>query len=149
MRQIKFRAWDKISKILLTVINIDFRKDRVKMCTPDLPSNEWNNQLNMVDLMQSTGLLDKNGKEIYEGDVIINPADPENKKWEVVFVTGKSKLGEHDDEWGLGIGFYRRISDAENCEGEPKCSHDVFELLTSDFPARILGNVYENPDLLK
>jgi uncharacterized phage protein (TIGR01671 family) len=66
-RQIKFRAWDVVMKSMhelagfqtykeLTVIH--YGTSGFKNCSPD-----------HVKLMQFTGLLDKNRKEIYEGDV--------------------------------------------------------------------------------
>lgn len=66
MRQIKFRAWDKHGEIFRTEFYINFdgvlyynSSIGIKKCTED----------NYV-LNQFTGLLDKNGKEIYQGDIM-------------------------------------------------------------------------------
>ena len=57
MREIKFRAWDKINKRWIKRFNIDLLSIDVS-------------ELSNIELMQYTGLKDTNGKEIYEGDII-------------------------------------------------------------------------------
>ena len=65
MREIKFRIWDKINRMWLRCFNVNL------FDIGDLPN---------VELMQYTGIKDKNGKEVYEGDIVIlNDAEEENK----------------------------------------------------------------------
>lgn len=66
MREIKFRAWYKDAEQMLNVRDINF-------CGEDLDAYEMEGDwlsFQDVELMQYTGLKDKNGKEIYEGDIV-------------------------------------------------------------------------------
>ena len=75
--------------------------------------------------MQFTGLLDKNGKEIYEGDIVETPHKLMKKyKWQVIFHKGAFVLSD-------GIGF----------------RHFYSQKYTQKYG--VIGNIYENPELLK
>jgi uncharacterized phage protein (TIGR01671 family) len=63
MREIKFRAWEKNLKEIIPIDSINFEHKMVNM------NSAWR-FFNEIELMQYTGLKDKNGKEIYEGDII-------------------------------------------------------------------------------
>jgi uncharacterized phage protein (TIGR01671 family) len=94
---------------------------------------------------QFTDLHDKNGKEIYEGDIVRNHwTDCNGKfignKWEV-------KFGEYDDseiEWGSpGIGFY-----CENKHGEQQSIINL-PVDRNHITVEVIGNIYDNPELLE
>jgi len=108
-REIKFRIWDKINRMWLRCFNVNL------FDIGDLPN---------VELMQYTGLKDKNGKEIYEGDIVIlNDAEEENR------CVVKYKYGSYI----LIDGDLRE--DLSNVE-----SHKFLE---------VVGNIYENKNLLE
>lgn len=120
MREIKFRAWDTERKEMFypnwiltsTGCNVD------KMEHPK--HGELHRKDNTAILMQYTGLKDKNGKEIYEGDI--------------VHVKGKLPVvGEVD---GLQQVFYTGCSFAPN-------------IITKAKMVEVIGNAYENPELLE
>jgi len=114
-RIIKFRAW----------------KD--EQMYGDTKSKTW--LMNKVDckIMQFTGLLDKNGKEIYEGDIIeFNESDKiKDGTYMRFFVVWIS-----DRQAGYGWGLANKVN--------PDVSLG-FSHVTSE---EVIGNIYENPELL-
>lgn len=124
MREIKFRAWDENKKKMVP------DKELQIMTMPDFRSVPLNQSLEMLGvvhkLMQFTGLLDKNGKEIYEGDIIRIPKQADYKAiWEVDFIRGAFVLTD-------GIGFRYFYPDSDQFPKEYE----------------VIGNCFENPDLL-
>ena len=64
MREIKFRVWDSEKKKILPIQRHSFKTGK------SMPYG-WNIEYVFDGLMQYTGLKDKNGKEVYEGDVLL------------------------------------------------------------------------------
>lgn len=131
----RYRAWDKIHKTMYEVddiMSIDFGKSEISVKTLFFERTNYYDFDDIV-LMQSTGLTDKNGKEIFEGD-IVSDGD----------TTGDIK---HHTTYGFYMvddkGIERWFSDNASIEdfGEDvKTAHRIIE---------ILGNIYENPELLE
>lgn len=97
----------------------------------DSVAGEWivNNDLN---LMQSTGLFDRNGKEIFEGDVITNGKD-------VMCMKRHNTLGFYVEKKGK-VEFIADCAILEEFEEDAKEIADSLE---------IIGNIYENKDILE
>ena len=126
-RIIKFRTW------IPTGYDDDDNPTGYKMID-DLAFEEYlplNDHLRNFEspLMQFTGLYDKNGKEIFEGDAlysdrILTDEDPPNDRWivDVTFEDGAFCYGWHGDPLDKG-----------------ECSTEM----------EVIGNIYENPELFK
>lgn len=127
MRNIKFRAWDVENKEMLKVQELDFEPTfyggRIAI-RPD-QYNDYFDTEDMI-LMQYTGLKDKNGKEIYEGDII------------KAFTSGK---------WRIGIIIYEHSGFTIDVTINKDLEYgrtSIIENLTE-----IIGNIYANPELLE
>lgn len=120
-REIKFRCWwDNRMHI---VEEINFKRKRVDLLGADIISIEE------CILMQYTGLKDKNGKEIYEGDLVkCNPAYLKSD------ALRKVEWLEDDDYIRCG---YTPLCDNFYDNG---LSYEDFE---------VVGNIYENKELLE
>ena len=122
---LRYRAWDKLSNYIFDVALIDFDTQMVK-----LGGRKYRN-LDEVILMQSTGLKDKNGKEIFEGDIIAT------NSFACIVGFGKYDYFEDDGIKITGIGFYLGYLNVEPATYSP------FE---SPFleNCEVLGNIHEN-----
>lgn len=127
----KFRAWDKELKTMLDVSLIDLKKG--VLVGEHWKFGETNSMsFDEIVLMQSTGLKDKNGKEIFEGDVVRYNID-------VVDIKKHPTLG-----------FYTVLNGREGFFGDGMIIED-FEKDAEEFSqiVEIIGNIYENPELLE
>lgn len=143
MREIKFRAFIKKYNEIQKVTCIDFVGtssqpngwiaipwDDGYNYDPETCDRDCVFDLKDVELMQFTGLLDKNGNEIYEGNIVRE--ENINAIWEVYY--------DEEEAW-----FWLRKPDEVlgqwNCGEDPAYPH--WE------ESEIVGNIYKNPDLLR
>jgi len=120
MREIKFRAWDKRERKMYYDVQDEYDSTFPSFAT--LLNNDF------FEVMQSTCLKDKNGKEIYEGDIV---------------------------EIECGCGYKDKMPIEWNCN-----SYKLKQTWSHDFPdgelelcqlkrTEVIGNIYENPELLE
>jgi YopX protein len=117
-REIKFRVWDKYEGYFNSEYSINGMYVYGYCEGGQIPTEEQHKLI----FMQFTGLKDKNGKEIYEGDVLRNTW---NHRTFVV-------------EWDEGE--YPFQSDADSTANEWNVKYGGCE---------VIGNIYQNPELLK
>lgn len=123
MRKIKFRAWDIINKKWHIWHQFTHTYDGEPYTIMQMGNGD-------TDLIycQFTGLLDKNGKEIYEGDILLNHF--RNQKLTVLW---NPKIGDKGGGWD-----YEKIENDTNLTWQIEPEN-----------IEIIGNIYENPELLK
>jgi uncharacterized phage protein (TIGR01671 family) len=119
-REIKFRAYAKSLKMVFPVKLIDFVNSVVYVERRSVFA-EYIFTLDEVELMQFTGLRDKNGKEVCEGDIVNGYYFDEHKRGQVVF-----------DEGAFSIVIRRDFI---------PCLYEFNHL-------SVEGNIYEHPHLL-
>lgn len=125
MREIKFRAWDKIKNTMRKVDYIDWSEQDVG-CGDGMFILMQN-----CTLTQWTGLKDANGVEIYEGDILGREKDDT-----------ESRVSHHIVEWH-DTGFMGR----QVCSYSSYIGLDVWTQHKDGYV--VLGNIYENPELLQ
>jgi uncharacterized phage protein (TIGR01671 family) len=147
-REFKFRAWHPLIKKMFSM----FEAMTYQPFTPDFfiwqIENKWT-------LMQFTGLKDKNGKDIYEGDIVITqeysdkPHSRTRKKKRhigaVVFSIGESDgfYNKEENEFNRHVQYSAKWTVEIKEYGKFGCS-----CWGAFFDCEVVGNIYENPELL-
>jgi len=144
MREIKFRAWDKTKKEMLYNIiaggEYAYQVKTKNLCIKHFDELLWIGS-NNLPVMQYTGLKDKNGVEIYEGDIYIRYSMRHG-------VLGKKKYEGVIEYNHSGFGYYMK-DEAKDQFGEYYVKEKYWHYLRQTKDLEIIGNIYENPELLK
>lgn len=120
----KFRAWDKMLKEMVQVNALVLDEQVVKVTYKN--GNVAKDDMKEYELMQSTGFKDKNGKEIFEGDI-------------VDYKDRKALVSWHGSYASF---IYRFVDELQkrNAEWNP--------LYLAYMRCEVIGNIYENKELL-
>lgn len=142
-REIKFRAWLLLDRKMVSVARItleSLRGPSIEHSFSSGVSDELMSTGNVYErtrratnfvLMQYTGLHDKNGREIYEGDI--------------VKITHPKIRGMNQEEPEVGP----IVFDEQFAKFGFMSASIVYGLVTNDHANEVIGNIYENSELLK
>jgi hypothetical protein len=125
MRTIKFRAWDSDFGKMIYEFTPDGYSVDMQNGMLEVGSQNGDGDYFTLPLMQFTGLLDKNGKEIYEGDLVESEF---GYIGEIIYENSYDRA-RYLIEW----------NDGDNCDIFLDASHGEIE---------VFSNIYENPELI-
>lgn len=129
----KFRVWDKKYKEIMKVNQINF-ETRTACLEADNGDHEMRHTLTRsltdIELMQSTGLKDKNDVAIFEGDVVFH----EEGECSYTGIVRKDRCYFYIE----GV----NVNDSFSFD-------DVSDTYTGEANLEVIGNIYENPELLE
>ncbi|MDT2398669.1 YopX family protein [Enterococcus avium] len=125
----KFKAWDKYHEMMVSIISFDF-ENKIAYVEQE-NGDRYDIHFDNLIFLQSTGLKDKNGVEIFEGDVVQWGDTPH---WEEEPIRVAVVKINPDIQFDSNVGIFQYGKFAYQ---------DTERFLT------ILGNIYENPELLE
>jgi uncharacterized phage protein (TIGR01671 family) len=126
MRELKFRAWDVQRRTMELISDFYWFEEN------GVHGADGTGLYGQFALMQYTGLKDKNGKDIYEGDILTDPYGPEGAATGTVEnINGDTVIkfipGTIPEDW----------------------AHEYYPVFGGSGEYTVIGNIYENPELLK
>ena len=141
MREIKFKAHIKQTTKVLEVADISWTK-RGNIDLVRLAGESIYRDISEVDLIQYADFKDKNGKEIYEGNIIkgvyvgLSKAyEPTEHIYQVIFLSGSFDINDPHC--------------CACCKEECACHGSLSEFLACCESVEVIGNKWENPELLE
>lgn len=137
MREIKFRAWDKTeNKMARNVEELLFNSKGLYGVVLNHMGFEFRRRLKDVILEQYTGLKDKNGKEIYEGDIIRTHFSFSHEVVQEPFII----------QWNKDKAMFEGVKQNPE-QNEYLRSFSFFP--EQRFIYEVIGNVHDDPELLE
>jgi uncharacterized phage protein (TIGR01671 family) len=163
MREIKFRAWDKELKKMAHIVSLEYGVDCKLLkasCAYQLTEMEvYGNdsdepsdveiryrRIDFLELMQFTGLHDKNGKEIWEGDIV-------NIDRQDSFPSYNKAIIGYGDNYGSFLLQYTKPINPKGvlAQGNSITSNNgkILYGYCTGWEIEVIGNIYEHPEMLK
>lgn len=146
-RPLKFRAWDKKRKRYAKVIQTTNQgwkgyRDKTYITNGIMRFSKW--VLSRFVIEQYTGLKDKNGKEIYEGDIV-------KAKIQGFWETGPNTICEGKATWNLEVVYDEiRYMDVFHILGSKNAPDRIYYLFDKELSElEVIGNIHENPELME
>lgn len=130
MRELKFRAWLKNYNCYADVLGFEQGRLFVQFQSGERSQRRLYVPIEDCVLEQYTGLKDKNGKEVYEGDIL-------GGIWESGFISWCEKCKQ--------LQYHCADIGCMACSGDA----NWYELSEDDGKLEVIGNVHENSDLLE
>lgn len=122
MREIKFRAWDKVAKNMFVIFDAS---EQTEWFLP-----KWKDR---YEVMQYTGLKDRTGKEVYEGDIVlIEHSERYGATTSIFKIQPGISLWGYEYNWEFIKGYF--------------CTTHILKDNYSNL--EVIGNIYENPELI-
>lgn len=125
MREIKFKAYFKVDKRIYDVWTINFSREEIELFDKKMQV-DFEASFDDVELMQYTGLKDKNGVEIYEGDII-----------KAKFIKGSSEATGWVEYFDKDASFICHLKGGD------------YALLVALSELEVIGNIYNNKEFLR
>lgn len=133
----KFRVYDKVERMMITTSDYDDLSDLFCFLKADADTGYYS------ELMQSTGLFDKNGKEIFEGDLLRSPFEEDG-----LFEVHLDVLGGFYTKSALtGKIQFVTVDDLDNLSELNEMKAEFIEVFKDDI--EVIGNVWENQELVE